>query len=25
MALTGIIAEFDPFHGGHAHLIANAK
>lgn len=25
MALTGIIAEFDPFHGGHAHLIAEAK
>lgn len=25
MALTGIIAEFDPFHGGHAHLIASAK
>lgn len=23
--LTGIIAEFDPFHGGHAHLIAEAK
>ena len=25
MDLTGIIAEFDPFHGGHAHLIASAK
>ncbi|MBR6772850.1 MAG: nucleotidyltransferase family protein [Clostridia bacterium] len=25
MNLTGIIAEFDPFHGGHAHLIARAR
>ena len=25
MTVTGIIAEFDPFHGGHAHLISRAK
>ncbi len=25
MAVTGIIAEFDPFHGGHAHLIAQVR
>ena len=25
MEIIGIIGEFDPFHRGHAHLIARAK